>query len=105
LDEAKFTAEKEQVRTLFGRKDVNEKSCRGLPYWEDKDFLFYEQTVGDYHFLMIYDGFDKPFEETSSDIYSYWIFAYNDKEKLVRYLHGANWSTEDVQPYYMSIYW
>ncbi len=105
LDEAEFATEKERVRTLFEHQDVNQKACRGLPFWEYKDFLFYEQTVGDYHCLMIYDGFDKPFEETSSDEYSYWMFAYNDKENLVRYLHGANWSVEDMQPYYLSLSW
>ncbi len=64
---------------------------------------FAELKKGDYTCLILYAG-DEPFQKTAHS-YSYLIFAYNDKEKTVRYISCDSLEISTHQPYYLSLDW
>lgn len=62
-----------------------------------------EINNGDFTCLIIYDG-NKPFQKVT-DSYTYYIFAYNEKTNVVRYILCDSLENGADQPYYLQLDW
>jgi len=67
----------------------------------DRDYVVVEK--GRYHCLFAYNG-DPPFEEVT-DSYTYYIFAYDEENLVVRYIMCDSLENGADQPYYLSLDW
>ncbi len=93
LPEEQYSTEVKRVSALFEAALKNNGGRYKLDIVEK----------GDYSCLILYDG-DKPFKETEN-IYTYLIFAYNDKSNTVRYFYCASYDSGVDQPYYLKLDW
>ena len=62
---------------------------------------------GDYNCVILYDTYaagDMPFEQVT-DNYEFYIFAYNDQTKTVRYICCSSLENGVDQPYYLTLDW
>ncbi len=64
---------------------------------------FTKLKKGNYNCLILYDG-DEPFKK-ATDHYSYYIFAYNNEDKTVRYICCESIEGGLDQPYYLQLDW
>ena len=95
-DYDKLDEEKSRVAELF------EDSCNNEAY----NYNFTPVKKGSYNCLILYNG-DEPFKEATKNYY-YLIFAYNDNDKTVRYIHSFGYDIHgDIvnQPYYLQLDW
>jgi len=69
------------------------------------DWKYAEIQKGDYYCHILYDNCgEEPFEE-AVDNYTYYIFAYNEKELRVRYIYCYSLENGADQPYYLELEW
>ena len=93
LEEDKFVAEVKRV------KDVFEKAATENIYGDK----FIEMDKGDFSCLILYNG-GEPFQKETVS-YEYLIFAYNEKENIVRYINCVSLEDGADQPYYLKLDW
>lgn len=88
---------------LDGDKFTEEvKRARGVME-ESKHGIFLEINKGDFTCLIRYLG-NEPFKK-ATDNYTYFIFAYNEKTNVVRYIMCDSLENGVDQPYYLQLEW
>lgn len=87
LEKAIFDKEVDRVKELF---DSSEREYTTM-------------QNGKYTCFIIYDG-DPPFEE-ATDNYTYYIFAYDETNLVVRYITSISLDDGAEQPFYLSLDW
>ena len=86
LEQEEFDKEIARVRDLFETRD-------------------YEVVrKGNYTCFFYYDYGDPPFEQVT-DSYSYYIFAYDEANSIVRYITCVSLEDGADQPYYLKLEW
>lgn len=93
LEEDAFYEELERATGVFDEAVEN----------ETYQYQFMECKKGDYNCLILYSG-DVPFNKATEN-YSYIIFAYNEKDKTVRYIYCDSMENGADQPYYLQLDW
>ena len=93
LDEDEYTKEVKRAIAVF-TKNIENKTY---------NYKFAEFIKGDYDCLILYSG-DEPFSVVTNN-YDYIIFAYNDKNKTVRYIYCGSLENGADQPYYLELDW
>lgn len=88
LEEDAFAAEVSRVQNLYETTAENDITHSTLPF-------------GGYTCLVLCSG-SPPFEAATGD-YTYYIFAYNERNQSVRYIYS--YSEVGGQPYYLSLEW
>ena len=71
------------------------------------DYSLAKLKKGDYNCVILYDTYaagDMPFEQVT-DNYEFYIFAYNDQTKTVRYICCSSLENGTDQPYYLTLDW
>ena len=86
LEDADFRKEVRRVKTLFE---------------EDRDYVTVQK--GNYTCLISYSG-DPPFQEVTGS-YTYYIFAYDEENLVVRYILCDSLEDGADQPFYLSLDW
>ena len=97
LDEDEFYTEIERVRSLFD-KTMEEYREKGRNLYK-----FSVTEKGSYTCFILYD-IGTPFEPVPES-YTYYIFAYNETERKVRYLLCDSLENGYDQPYYLELDW
>ena len=93
LDEDEYTKTVKRAIAVF-TKNIENKTY---------NYKFAEFIKGDYNCLILYSG-DEPFSAVTNN-YDYIIFAYNDKNKTVRYIYCGSLENGADQPYYLELDW
>ncbi|MBR2020525.1 MAG: MerR family transcriptional regulator [Clostridia bacterium] len=93
LEEEEFAAEVQRVKEVF------EKAVANKTY----GYQFVEMEKGTFSCLILYSGND-PFHEVT-DNYEYLIFAYDEENKVVRYVYCDSLENGVDQPYYLQLEW
>lgn len=88
LDDGEFAKEVQRAREVMEKAGGDE---------------LLEINKGDFTCLIIYDG-NKPFQK-ATDNYTYYIFAYNEKTNVVRYILCDSLENGADQPYYLQLDW
>lgn len=97
LDNEKFTEEVERIGRLFD----------AFEYYEGDDAYYTYTTVerGGYKCLIRYYGNGTvPFEVGETD-YAYYIFAYNEETKKVRYIYNYSGENGFIKPFIIDLDW
>lgn len=97
LPEKEFYDEVARVEKIFEENSAEDTSIR-------RQYVTVQK--GNYTCLISYDSYDgnAPFE-TQTDNYSYWMFAYNEENRTVRYIYCWSLQNGTRQPYYLSLEW
>ena len=93
LKEEEFATEVQRVKEVF------EKAVANKTY----GYQFVEMEKGTFSCLILYSGID-PFHEVTSS-YEYLIFAYDEENKVVRYVYCDSLENGVDQPYYLQLEW
>jgi len=96
LKKEDFDKEISRVKTLFEENKLSENSR----------YDYVTTKTDNYTCLFLYDAFgdEEPFEEAKSN-YTYYIFAYNEKDLRVRYIYCDSLEDGVDQPYYLQLDW
>lgn len=93
LNEADFEQEVNRVRKIFDEAIIP----------EDEHEHYTEMKKGNFNCFILYDG-DEPFHKATNN-YAYYIFAFDDERKIVRYICCRSLENGADQPYYLELDW
>lgn len=93
LEDDKFVSEVQRIKEIF------EKVLESKTY----GYKFVEMKKGEFSCLILYNG-NEPFQK-ATDSYQYLIFAYNEKNNIVRYIYCDSLENGADQPYYLKLDW
>ncbi len=96
LEKEDFDKEVSRVKTLFEENKPSENSS----------YDYVTTKTDNYTCLFLYDTFggEEIFEKAKSS-YTYYIFAYNEKDSRVRYIFCESLESGVDQPYYLQLDW
>lgn len=93
LEDNEFDIEVQRVKEVFAKSVTN----------KIYNYEFVEMDKGDFSCMILYRG-NEPFQR-ATDSYEYLIFAYNEKNNIVRYIYCDSLENGADQPYYLQLEW
>ena len=85
------------------KEEFDKEVARVQALYESQSSDYVTVQKGDYTCFFLYDG-NPPFEEVT-DSYTYFIFAFDEQNLIVRYIMCDSLENGVDQPYYLSLDW